>query len=254
MPIDPITAINSIWGASTAEDLLSITAGGAGNEAEQAAKLSIGAMEREVKRIRGHKLVLTPADNERLAKLQERIQLINQRTSDGEVRADELEERTELYREADKILGKPSADVESDDTLESLNVQIHDLLLPRLNPAQAKRLELLETMSKNLTKQLDEDSSSLTARRQFQNVSRQIKELTTARQIHELSISERNQYDDLVEQVNSHAKAKLELHSREAIRVYQLEKAIEDLKASLPPDTADQPSSAAVARAYTRLF
>jgi len=254
MPVDPITAINSIWGAVTPENLLSVTVSGGGNDSARAAKLSIGAMEREVKRIRGYKLELTPADNDRLAKLQERIEQINKRASDGSVRADELDERTELYREADSILGKPSADVETDGTIEDLGVKIHDLLLPRLNRVDARRLETLETLRNGLTAQLDENPDSRTARKQYQNVSRQIKKLTPPRQIHQLSVAERREYDDLVEQVNNHAGAKLELNSRDSMRVYQLEQSIEDLRASLPPDPAGQPSSAAVARAYTRLL
>ncbi|MBZ0216657.1 MAG: hypothetical protein K8F25_08900, partial [Fimbriimonadaceae bacterium] len=84
MAIDAITAVNTIWGAGTADTIFEISSAGDGNSAASAAKLSIGAMEKEINRIRGYKIKLTPADNERLGKLQEKIQIIDKRAADGE--------------------------------------------------------------------------------------------------------------------------------------------------------------------------
>ena len=254
MAIDAVTAVNAIWGAGTADSLLEITSGGGDNSAVSAAKLSIGAMEREINRVRGYKLRLTPADQGRLDKLQEKIQVIDQRASEGDARADELEERAELFKEADRILGKPSANVEFDDTLDGIKTKIDTLLEPRLDTNQQRRRHTLETLRDNLRAQIDENPNSLTARKQLQNVSRQLNELLPARQLSELSVAERSEYDDLVEQANDHVGVKLLLNANESIKVFNLQNAINDLSASLPEDQAEQPSAAAVSRAYSRLF
>ncbi len=243
----------SFFGSSSSVDnIFAARLSSPSSPAQQAAKLSIGAAEREINRIRGYKIQLTPADNKRLADIQERIQAIETKAAEGTARQDEIEERSELFREADEIIGKPSADVETDDVLAELRGQIDDLLAPKLDRVRANRLETLENLKTSLEEQIDEGGNQFLLD-QFQNVVRQIDNLAPPRQIHELSQSERIAYDDLVDQVNNHANAKLVLNSRESIRVFNLEQTIQDLTASLPPDTSGQPTAADVSRAYSRL-
>ncbi len=253
MAISALEAVNTIWGAGTAESILEISATGGANSAAAAAELSIGAMKKDVNRIRGYKVLLTPADNDRLTKVREQIQTIDKKAADGTVRADELDDRAELFKEADRILGKPSADVEFDDFLDEINGKIEDLLLPRLDRNQANRLETLEMLRDSLEEQIEENPNARTPQVQLQNVARQINELTPARQLSELSFAERAEYDALAELANDYAGAKIVLNAKESDRVFNLEKAINDLSVLLPPDPASQPSASAVARAYSRL-
>ena len=223
------------------------------NPAQQSTKVAVDAAKAEINRIRGYKPRLTNAENQRLAKIQERIGELDAKARDGTIRPDEIETRSELFLEADFIIGKPSAGVESDSTLEGIREEIDELLAPRLDPARAKRLETLEKYKTNIEKLINNGDNSGITRGRLQNVSRQIAELTPPRKIQDLSVSERTQYDNLVEQANNHAGAKVVLNSREAIRVYNLQKNIDDLSASLPPDPTTQPTSASVSRAYASL-
>jgi len=73
------------------------------------------------------------------------------------------------------------------------------------------------------------------------------------RGVHELSATEKREYDSLVRQVNDYAEAKLLLNAKESVRVYELQKSIEQLAELLPPDTSGQPTAAQAASIYARL-
>ena len=139
------------------------------------------------------------------------------RASNGTLRTDEIEDRAALFLEADTIIGKPSANVENDDFLDGIRDQIDDLLAPRLTPPQERRLETLNTLLTGFEERLAEDSTNVVAIRQVQNIQRQISNIDVPRQISQLSVSEKQQYDSLVEQANEHAGAKLLLNSTESV-------------------------------------
>lgn len=241
----------SVFGASDASSFFAIGLSRGATEEQQAAKVSIDAAKTEINRIRDYKLRLTPAENKRLADIQEEIQQLDAKAANGTIRSDEIEDRSELFREADTIIGKPSAEVEADATLEGLRQQIDDLLAPKLQGTQARTLERLERVKVVLEEQLADGGGDI-IRQQFRNISRQIAELAPPRQVGELSLAEQRQYEELVEEVNNYAGAKLVLNVQESIRVANLERAINDLSSSLPPDQSSQPTSAEVARAYAR--
>ena len=221
--------------------------------AQQSAQSTITAQKREINRIRGYKLQLTPAENQQLSKIQQKIQEIGARAAQGIARADEFEDRAELFRQADEIIGKPTVDVEADTVLAKLNAAIETLLQPKLSKAVANRVETLERIKSTFEDKIADNPESRTNLSQLQSISRIITELKPLRPVSQLSQAERKTYDDLVQQVNDHAGAKIELSSKEAIRVADLQRSISELSSQLPPDASQQPTAAAVARAYVRL-
>lgn len=238
------TSIQSVFSAGQ-------TAGA--TEEQQAAAVIITAQKREINRLKGYKLQLTPADNQRLSQVQADIQAIEAKASDGTVRSDELEDRTELYAEADEIIGKPTVDVEADEELAKYATAMQTLLAPKLSATLTKRVEYLERVKANLEEQFNANGDNQTLRRQFQSISRLLTELTPPRPVSQLSRAETKAYDDLAELINEHAGVDIQLSSRDSIRVEQLESSIIDMQANLGPDASTQPTSQAVARAYARL-
>ncbi len=243
----------SIFGGGSANSIFSATISGGATDAQQAAQAVVDSAKKQINRIRGYKVQLTPADNKRLDEIQTEIVKINDKAANGTVRQDEIEDRSELFLEADIILGKPSATVENDETLDEIREQIDEVLAPRLTPQQQKRLDTLNTLLVNFEDRLAEDSSNVVAIRQVQNIQRQISNIEVPRLVTQLSVSERLQYDELVDQANDHAGAKLLLNARETARVQALEETIQQMSSQLPADPASQPTAASVARAYTRL-
>ena len=219
-------------------DVTSFFAAGAsgGASSEQATATAIvNAQQREINRIRGYKLQLTPAENFRLGEIQDEILKIQEKTNNGTVRADELEDRVTLYEEADTILGKPVLEIETetDETYIDFVSALENLLEPKLNPAVAKRVEALERIKDTLEEQLVDRPDSPVLRGRFQSVSNTIDALKPLRKVEELSVQERRIYDETARALNDYVGVKLQLESREAIRVGQLERSIEQFSAVL---------------------
>lgn len=250
-----IDTTQALFGSSSATSIFAVGLSASSNTTpqQQIAQTTIDSSEREIKRIRGYKEQLTPAENQRLFKIQERIHEIETKATEGTIRPDEVEERSELYLEADAIIGKPSADVENDATLADYSSQIEELLAPKLNPSNAARLKRLENYRTSLQNSIADGDDTATTRNRLQGVIKQINDVNVPREVHTLSVSEQKQYDELVELVNNHAGAKLVLNAKESKRVYDLQQSISQLSSLLPADTSGQPTAAAVARAYTRL-
>ncbi|NND49191.1 MAG: hypothetical protein HKN60_02950 [Rhizobiales bacterium] len=221
---------------------------------QETARVSIIAQKREINRIHGYKLQLTPAESKRLSEIQADVIDIERKASAGTVRDDELDDRIELLAEADEIIGKPVVDVEADDTLAEFAQAVESLLEPKLDPRKLAQVERLERVKATIEGNLNANPESPTLLSQFQSVSALIDGLTPPRPVSALSNSERELYDDLTELINDHTGVKLQLNSKEAIRVAELEKSILQLQEILPPDISQQPTPQAVARAYTRLF
>ena len=248
----PVSA-TSIFGGGSATTLFSATLSGGETDAQQAAQAVVDGAQQQINRIRGYKVQLTPAENKRLEDIQKDIVKINEKAANGTVRPDELEDRSELFLEADTIIGKPSAGVENDDFLDEIREKIDEVLAPRLTPQQQDRLDTLNTLLSSFEERISDDPTNLVAIRQVQNVQKQIAQIDVPRQVSQLSVSEKLEYDALVEEANAHAGAKLLLNSRESVRVQALEETIGQMSSSLPADPAGQPTAAAVARAYSRL-
>lgn len=240
-----------IFGGGSAESVLAISAGGASNE-QVAAKAIVTAQKREINRIKGYKIDLTPADNQRLAEIQKEIQAIEKKANAGTVRPDELEDRTALYEEADIIIGKPVVDVEADAKLAEYAGLLESLLKPKLNPSLQKRVDYLNRVKDDVEEQFNLNGDNETLRRRFQSLTRIISQLAPQRAVHQLSNAEQKVYDDIAVLINDHAGVKLQLSARESKRVADLEESIINLQASLGADPASQPTAGQVARAYTR--
>lgn len=251
-----VVSATSIFGngAGSADSIFAAGKSGGATDAQIAAQTVVNASKQEINRIRGYKPLLTPSDNKRLADIQTEITKLNEKASNGTLRADEIEDRAELFLEADTIIGKPSASVENDDFLDGIREKIDDLLAPRLTPPQERRLETLNTLLAGFEERLGEDTSNVVAIRQVQNIKKQIANIDVPRLVSQLSVSEKTEYDSLVEQANEHAGAKLLLNATETVRVQNLEQNIERVSGSLPPSASGQPTSASVARAYARLL
>lgn len=241
------------FGSPSTESLFTAGQTAGATEEQQTAAVIISAQKREINRIKGYKIQLTPADNQRLSKVQAEIQAIEAKASNGTVRSDELEDRTELYAEADRIIGKPSADADADAELAKYATAMQTLLSPKLSASLTKRVEYLERVKEDLKEQFNDNGDNETLRRQFQSISRLLTELTPPRPISQLSRAETKAYNDLADLINEHAGVDIQLSSRDAIRVEQLEKTVVDMQANLGPDPSQQPTPQAVARAYTRL-
>lgn len=251
--VDITTAPSSILSTRTADSFFSIGVSEGATAVQTSAQVAITSHQREINRIRGYKLQLTPADNQRLAKLQEKIVGLNQKAADGNIRPDEIKLRSEYYRQADEIVGKPSFDVDADLTLSALNEKIEELLAPKLDAVRQKRLDLLTKLGDRLRTRLEDDSSNETVIAQLRNILKQIEEVAPLRGIHELSATEKREYDGYVREVNDYAEAKLMLNAKESVKVYELQKSIEQLAELLPPDTSNQPTAGQAASIYAKL-
>ncbi len=243
----------SIFGGGSASSVFSFGLQGGASDAQIAAQEVVNATQKEINRIRGYKVQLTPAENKRLDEIQADIEKITQKTLNGSARPDELDDRELLFLEADTIIGKPSAGVEIDDTLTDLRDKIDEVFSPRLTPPQEKRLATLHTLLETFEDKLADDNTNVNTIRQLQNINRQIDAIDVPRKITELSVTEKLEYDRLVEETNEHAGAKLLLDSSESTRVQFLQETIDKMSGLLPADPASQPTAAAVARAYSRL-
>lgn len=251
--VDITTAPTSILSTAPGESFFSIGVSEGATAVQSSAQVAITSHKREINRIRGYKLQLTPADNQRLAKLQDKITDLNRKAAEGTIRSDEIRQRGEYYRQADRIVGKPSVDVDADATLAALSKQIDALLAPRLDPARQKRLDLLEKLKGRLQTRLEDKPSNETVIAQIRNIIKQIADIAPPRDVHTLSPGEKRTYDGLVRQVNDYAEAKLLLNARESVRVYELQRSIDQLAQLLPPDLSSQPTAAQAASLYARL-
>lgn len=243
-----------VFGASSATSIFSAKLTGGASNIQQAARVVTDATNREIKRIRGYKVQLTPADNKRLTEIQKEIQTINQKAADGTVRRDEIDDRAELYIESDFIIGKPSAGIENDDFLDDINEKIETLLAPKLTPQKEKRLAILNNMLEQLQDALGDDTSNVIAIKRVTNVQYQIDQIDVSRPVTALSVNEKQEYDELVDTANAYAGKKLLLNARDSARVQALEETIAQMASSLPASNSGQPTSADVSRAYGRLL
>ena len=244
---------SSIFGSTSATDVLFVGVAESTSPAQETARVTIESQKREINRIRGYKLQLSLTEKQQLARIQVEIQEINQKVNDGTARQDELDDRKELFNDADRIIGKPIVDAEADEVLAELAGGLEELLKPKLNNALAQQVERLERLKLTLEAKVVESPDNRTAAQQFQSAVATLARLSPLRDVAQLSVAETQVYDDLVEQINERAEAKVELQSRDAIRVAELQSSIARLEALLPADLSQQPSSADVARAYVRL-
>ncbi len=248
----PATA-ESFFGSTSAESIISAGQSASGTGDQQSAKIIITAHKREINRIRGYKLDLTPADLQKLSKLQVKIQGIEAKAAAGTARADELDDRLEFLKEADLIIGKPIVDIEADDTLAEFNALKVALLEPKLDNATAKRVAFLQRFKDTIEQQINEDPERFSLQLKFQSVSGILNGLNPLRSPSQLSKAESKTYDDIVELINNHTGVKIELTAEESRKVAALESSIATFQGSLGPDPSQQPSAQAVANAYVAL-
>lgn len=244
---------SSLFGSSSAETIFSLGQSVGATSSQQSAKAIIIASKREINRIRGYKLDLTPTDNQKLTQLAKKISVIEAKSIAGTVREDELADRLEYIDEANRIIGKPIVGVEADEKLAEYNALKVALLEPKLDGATAKRVAFLERYKNTLAEQINNNPDRRTPQLQYQTAIKLIDQLKPLRLTTELSIAERKAYDDIVELINDHTDVKIELTAKESGRVIALERSIADFQSSLGPDLSQQPTPQAVANAYISL-
>lgn len=203
---------------------------GAESSAKAVAQATITASEREINRIRGYKLELSPADNAQLIKIQEEVQKIEEKAQAGTVRQDELEDRQELYTEADRIIGKPTVDIEADQTLAELSAGLDLVLKPRLSGPIQTQVDSLVRIKATIEDRIADSPKSRTLQDQFQSVSRVLDSLTPPRPFSSLSPAERRDYDEQVELINDYVGAKVELNTTESLKVSELQSTISQMQ------------------------
>ncbi len=244
---------SSIFGSPSASDILFVGVAEKSSPAQEAAISTIESHKREINRIRGYKLQLNTTEKQQLARIQTQIQEINVRINDGLARPDELDDRKDLFTDADRIIGKPIVEAEADEELAELAGAIEALLKPNLDNGRQAQVDRLERLKANFEAKITENPDNRTVAKQLQSVSLLISRLSPLRQVSQLSPAETRAYDDLVELVNERAGAKVELTVKEATRVAALQRSVSELQALLPEDFSQGPTSAEVARAYVRL-
>lgn len=199
------------------------------NESDQT-EMTLRAMERDIKRLQGLKVDITPADAEQLAKHEDLIKRIDARAGPDGLSALEREDRAEAYRAAFEILGKEFVDVEADSVLKDLVKQVDTLLEPRLQGEKKARLERLRKLQTNLEVSYIGGNRSQTLVRQINNVLKQIETLVPPRLMSELSPGEKRDYDRLVDQANARAGVEMILPSRKRERIEQIQAAMSRLQ------------------------
>lgn len=243
-------AAESLFGSTSADTIIGAGLAGSNSSAQNALTMTIAA-KREINRIRGYKIELTLSEKQRLLDLQEKIKKIDVKINDGTVRPDELDDRIAFRDEADRIIGKPIVDVEADETLKEYNNLKLAILQPRLDPTLRKRIEFMERYKDTLEKELSFNPDRLSLQRAFRGIASQIDRLNPLRSPAQLRGQEIKAYDDIVELINNHAGAKVELTVAESRRVEALQKAISDFQSQVPD--LSQPTPQQAARAYTAL-
>lgn len=193
-----------------------------GNQADKNA-LTLKAMERDIKRLQGLKVDITPADAKQLAKFQDEIQRIEKRAGPGGLSTSEIKDRAAAYRGAFKILGKEFVDLESDLTLKNLSKAVDKLLEPKLVGEKKSRLERLRRLSNNLEVAFIGGNRSKILLNQLVNVQKQISDLVPPRLISELSTGDQRAYDILVEKVNARAGVEMILPANRRLQIEKLQ-------------------------------
>lgn len=187
------------------------------------------SLKREIDRLQGYKTDLTPAEANRLAGLQEDIKRIEARAGPEGLSLDQHDDRAELYREANEILGKPYVDIEANPELKSLVDQVDSLLETKYRGATKKRLENLRSLEQKMLDSYFAGNTSNALARQLANVKTQIARLAAPRPMAELTPGERRQYDALVDKINAKAGHEYLMPSRKRARAEALQKAMQSL-------------------------
>jgi len=250
----PSVSAETLFGSGAAGSILSAGQSASGISNQQSAATIITSQKREINRIRGYKLDLTPADLQKLSKLKEKIQIIEAKASAGTVRVDELNDRIEYLKDADRIVGKPIVDIDVDDTLAEFNALKVAVLETKLDNATAKRVAFLERIKESLQQQINKDPERHSLQLKFQSIDTVINNLKPLRAPSQLSRVESKTYDDIVEMINDHTGVKIKLTAAESRKVAALESSIAQFQSILGPDLSQQPTAQAVANAYTALI
>ncbi len=243
----------TFFGRGDGEAVIAAAQSGSAGTDPASAKAIVTAHRREINRIRGYKLELTRAEEKKLTELKEDILEIAGKALEGTARPDELDDRLEMLKEANRIIGKPIVDVEADDKLAELNALKVAILEPKLDNATAKRVAFLERFRDSIEQQVIRSPDRKSLKNKFNAIVQQIDTMKPLRQTSRLSKAERRTYDDVVELINDHIGAKVELTTRESDRVASLEASIVQFQAFVGADLSQQPTPQAVARAYTSL-
>lgn len=243
----------TFFGPGDGEAVIAAAQSGSSGTDPASAQAIVTAQRREINRIRGYKLELTTSEKQKLDELKEDILEIAQKALDGTARPSELDDRIEMLKEADRIIGKPIVDVEADEKLAELNALRVAILEPKLDNATAKRVAFLERFRDSIEEQVIRSPDRKSLREKFNAIVQQIDKMKPLRQTSQLSKAERRTYDDIVVLINDHIGAKVELSTRESDRVASLEASITQFQAFVGADLSQQPTPQAVARAYTSL-
>jgi len=264
MAIQPTSSVSSAQAATAlfgsagdpfgGANAASILDGSASQSSRKTISLIVDGMQRQIDKLNGFKTDLTPAQKKKLAQNQAEIAKIEKKaTVIKGLSVEDSTRRAELFKESYSILGKEYVDSSSNATLNRLTSQVDKLLEPKLRGAPLARLENLKKLAASAYAAINDNPENETARRNYANIKFQINSLTRPRKISQLSIPERNQYDELVGKVNEAAGTKFLLPSAERLRSERLQASKATFDAQLAAFGGDQfrPSPAAMMRAYS---
>lgn len=197
-------------------------------------------LQDEIDRTFGYRTNLSVAEKQQLADLQTKITDIEKLAATRALTNDEISQRADLYVESYKILGKDYVDVSGDAFVQQQLAALDDLLATKPVGADARRLENLQTIEQTLSDDInsagDKGATETTTARLI-SVKKQIAALTAPRKMSQLTISERNAHDDIVNAINDHVGQEFQLTSDKKLKIERLQATIDAISSGGGADT-----------------
>lgn len=193
-------------------------------------QMVVKGIQDEIDHINGYRTNLSVAEKQQLADLQTKISKFNDFAQGRSLTQDEISERSELYVEAYRILGKDYVNVASDEFLTQKTDELTALMANKPTGADAARLETLQNLKTSMLDRIESSGQTFTGEIYYlplRNVQRQIDQLTAPRDITELSPDELRQHDEIADAINEHAGQELQLKSDKRLHIARLQKTME---------------------------
>ncbi|MCB1517439.1 MAG: hypothetical protein KDJ19_07485 [Hyphomicrobiaceae bacterium] len=209
-----------------------VSAAQQGGVSVTATDMIVKGIQDEIDRINGYRTNLSVAEKQKLADLQTKIEGFNQTAQSRSLTQDEITERSDLYVDAYKILGKDYVDIASDEYLTQKTDELTELMATKPKGADAEQLTQLETLKDSIYQRIDDASAdgrdvSDLYYNQLRSITARITKLTAPRDISELSQDELRQHDEIADAINDHAGQEIQLKSDKRLQISRLQKTME---------------------------
>lgn len=219
-------------GQASTDNILATTAASFQTNSTSNNQIIINGLQKSIDQTLGYRTNLDVAEKQKLADLQGKIADIEARQKTRLLTSDEIKQRATLFIAAYKLLGKQYTDISHDTFVKGKLDELTTLLETKPKGEQAARLKKLQNLQKDLQNQATATGAYGVDTRSLEllSISRQIGDLTPPRKISQLSITERNQYDRIVTQINDHVGNEYQLPSAKKLKIERLQATIDVLK------------------------